>query len=68
MRNWQKYNWFWHGVKDNYPLCCIFFFMNVWQIDFDKDIILNWTSCKDGYIPCPNCLVEIMEIYNGDIK
>ncbi len=63
MSDWTKYNWFWHGVESDFPVCCIFFFMNVWS-DFDCDVKDNWTSDRDGYIPCPDCLVRLMEKHN----
>jgi len=67
LSDWTKYNWFWHGVEDDYPLCCIFFFMNVWTDGVDDDVKLNWTSNKDGYIPCTDCLVRLMEKDHGRI-
>jgi len=56
----MSYNWFWHGIKYDIPVCCIFFFMNVWH-KMDRDLKRDWTSTGDGYIPCPHCLARLME-------
>ena len=60
MADWSNYNWFWHGTKDNYPQCCIFFFMYVWH-KMDRDLKRQWTSDRDGYIPCPDCLANLVK-------
>jgi len=41
--------------------------MNVWTDGVDDDVKLNWTSNKDGYIPCTDCLVRLMEKDHGRI-
>jgi hypothetical protein len=61
--DWYKYNWFWHGIESGFEPCCISFFMHVWH-NLDNDIRDNWTSTEDGYIPCPDCLVRLMEEEN----
>lgn len=65
--DWTKYNWFWNGIQSGYEPCCIFWFMTPWTT-IDKEIKRDWSSPKDGYIPCPDCLVKYMEEYNGEIK
>jgi hypothetical protein len=39
--------------------------MNVWFNGIDDEVKLSWTSDRDGYIPCPDCLVRLMEKNNG---
>lgn len=55
----SKY-WFKRGIESGYDLCCIFFFMHGWRL-LDKEARKNWTSTKDGYIPCPDCLAKYMQ-------
>ena len=33
--------------------------MNCWH-DLDDEIIENWSSDRDGYIPCPECLTRML--------
>ena len=63
--SWWTYNWLWEGIDSKFPLCCIFFFINVWtknefrhgQVD---DGCKNWYDNADGYIRCPDCIAKVM--------
>lgn len=57
--DWYNHKWFEYGVRDKFPLCCVFWFMNCWH-DMDEDIIESWSSDRDGYIPCPECLARML--------
>ena len=67
MTDESKYDWFLQGLKSDFDLCCIFFFMHPWH-NIDKEIKHDWTSISSGYIPCPDCLVKHMEKVNGKIE
>ena len=49
-----------NGIKDKYPLCCIFFFMSVWRyvrknIDEYRLFVLSNDSDR---ILCPECIIK----------
>jgi len=56
MKNFDVF--FWNGVLEEIPLCCIFFFMEIELKTFPQDY--RWHD-GDGYIRCPNCLVKEFE-------
>jgi len=66
MKDESNYDWFRHGIT-NYDVCCVLFFIHPWQ-SLDVEIKRDWTSSVDGYIPCPDCLVRLMEKENGKIE
>ena len=46
---------FWNGLDDKIPLCCIFFFMEIELKTFPQEYRFK---DGDGYIRCPDCLVQ----------
>ena len=66
MKDESKYDWFRQGLLSGFDMCCIFWFLHPWH-SLDKEIKHDWTSTGDGYIPCPDCLVRLMEEANGKI-
>ena len=44
---------FWYGINEEYPLCCIDFFVNSW-FDISHD---EWLR-DEGYIKCPECILD----------
>jgi len=56
MRNFDVF--FWNGLLEEIPLCCIFFFMNIDLKTFPMDY--RWHD-GDGYIRCPECLIKEFE-------
>lgn len=61
--DWYEHSWFKHGVESGFPLCCIMWFMHSWH-EMDEEVIENWSSDRDGYIPCPKCLLGLLELHN----
>ena len=59
------YDWIFSGIRSGFPLCCIFWFCNVWDENFRKNITDEWYQFGDGYIRCPKCLADEMEKQNG---
>ena len=62
--DWYESNWFKHGVESDFPLCCIIWFMNCWH-EIPEDIVESWSSDRDGYVPCPECLLRMLVKHNG---
>ena len=56
MRNFDVF--FWNGLLEGIPSCCIFFFMNIDLKTFPMDY--RWHD-GDGYIRCPECLIKEFE-------
>jgi len=59
------------GIKYDIPTCCIFWFTDVYnsiQFILDTEFRNNWYSERDGYIRCPNYVVDRMEELNGEIE
>lgn len=61
--DWYKSNWFYNGIKSGFPLCCIMWFMNCWH-DMPEEVASSWSSDRDGYIPCPKCMLDMLESHN----
>ena len=55
MKNFDVF--FWNGVLEEIPLCCIFFFM---ELDWKKYPDYRFKD-GDGYVRCPDCLVKEFE-------
>lgn len=54
---------FWFGIISKFPLCCILWFCDVWnvydpskKVHFDSDY-KSWSQCI-GYVQCPSCMVK----------
>ena len=66
-KNTGKYRWFWTGIKDGIPLCCISFFEYSW-IGIKSKIpqygqTMTEITNNQGVILCPDCLVKKIILY-----
>ena len=44
----------WYGVREDYPICCIDFFINSWLNGIIQD---EWHR-DEGFIQCPECILD----------
>jgi len=55
---------FWDGIKYDYPLCCVDFFINFWNYVRSNHIMFHGRpECYDwgygvGYVQCPECRIN----------
>lgn len=69
MINLSEITHFRNGLNNNYPLCCILWFISNWNWDnyfvwlgYDDENIHPAWYYKDLYhVPCPNCMIKLIE-------
>lgn len=55
--------YFYTGVKEGFPLCCVFFFQDVWNGE-NRKVFKEYCSSMEkltknrGLIMCPDCVVK----------
>ena len=56
----SKYDWFYQGLIENIPLCCIMFFCFEWWTIKEK--IPEYWKVKnfDEAIKCPSCIAKLI--------
>ncbi len=59
-KDFLYYNWFFQGIRYDYPLCCIFFFMAEINSKVNSRNEL-WYKSNDGYIRCLDCIMRDMK-------
>ena len=65
IKDFLHYSWIEQGLKFGFPLCCVFFFSNVWNNNFKSKIgnENNWGwSTGEGRVYCPDCIARRIEI------
>lgn len=58
--------YFYAGVEEGFPLCCIFFFQDIWCGENRKFFreycsTMHVLTNNAGLIMCPNCVVKTMK-------
>jgi hypothetical protein len=59
-KDFLYYDWFFQGIRHDFPLCCIFFFMTEInrKVKFENN---SWYKSNDGYIRCLDCIMRDMK-------
>jgi hypothetical protein len=61
----EKLSRFIHGIYNNYPVCCIWYFSNKPLLDLTVSKICNKFNIHLGYTPCPQCMAR--ELYDRGV-
>ena len=59
----SRYDWFHAGLKEEYSICCILFFMFEFQSINHKNS--EYADDMDGYIRCPDCVIKKIGKYRA---
>ena len=74
---WKDLIWLANGYEARFPLCCIMFFMDVFDKNFRDFVSKNgdrdngekiWYEFGDGYIRCPDCIAKDVGLGSWDLN
>lgn len=54
---------FWAGIESGFPLCCIQFYVDFYNVVRENKFMFNNRESHDystgiGYVQCPNCIIK----------
>jgi len=59
---WEVHDWFYQGLICKFPICCIIWFHDAWIPSLNDKIGDEYAEkIENGYIPCPDCIVRMIE-------
>lgn len=59
---WEAHDWFYQGLVCGFPVCCIIWFHDVWMPSVNEKMGDDYADkFENGYIPCPECIVRMLE-------